>query len=270
MPCTHSPRPSLPAPPRAAVRWFSELLNKLQDDAMFALIGRKIIYNVAWEDPRIDAELLDIGPTDTMLMLTTGGCNVLDMLLEGPAKIVAADLNPRQNALLELKVVCIQELEHEQFFQLFAKSNEALFRELYPRLRVKLSEPAREFWDENAHFFKSVFWSGASGFAAYLMLNIAKALGVGGLIRGGWECNDPVSVGWGGGALGLDGDGACSGVSAVPGGHLLGKRAYNLFFPLPPPEHPTPPQTCATASRWTSSAACTPSTPRASRRCPTC
>ena len=152
---------------------------------MFALIGRQIIYNVAWEDPRIDAELLDIHSDDVMLMLTTGGCNVLDMLLEGPKKIVAADLNPRQNALLELKVVAIQHLEYEQFFQLFAKSNHALFRELYTtRLRPHLSAPAVEFWDANDSFFKSVFWSGASGFAAYLMLNLARALGVGGLIDG--------------------------------------------------------------------------------------
>jgi len=168
------------------------MLNKLQDDAMFALIGRQIIYNVAWEDPRIDAELLDIRPDDVMLMLTTGGCNVLDMLLEGPKKIVAADLNPRQNALLELKLVCIRELEYEQFFQIFAKSNEALFRELYStRLRPKLSAPAVEFWDANKSFFKNVFWSGASGFAAYLMLNLAKVLGVGGLIA---ECRSTKSL----------------------------------------------------------------------------
>jgi len=166
---------------------------------MFALIGRQIIYNVAWEDPRIDAELLDIGADDVILMLTTGGCNVLDMLLEGPKKIVAADLNPRQNALLELKVVAAQNLEYEQFFQLFAKSNEALFRELYAtKLRPSLSAPAREFWDSNQAFFKAVFWSGASGFAAYLVLSIAKVLGVGGLIAGAWAAAEEGRAGSGG------------------------------------------------------------------------
>jgi S-adenosylmethionine-diacylglycerol 3-amino-3-carboxypropyl transferase len=169
--------------------WFRSLLGGLQDKAMFALIGRSIIYNVSWEDPRLDCELLDLGPTDTILMLTSGGCNVLDMLLEGPARVVAADLNPRQNALLELKVVAIKQLTHDQFFQLFAKSNEALFRELYPtHLRPHLSASALEFWDNDGgqRFFKNVMWAGMSGFAAYLMLNICKMLGLRGLFEG--EC----------------------------------------------------------------------------------
>ena len=165
--------------------WVSNVLNKLQDDAMFALIGRSIIYNVAWEDPRIDCELLDLGAKDTIMMLTSAGCNVLDMALEGPEKIVAVDLNPRQNALLELKVVAAKTLSYDQFFALFASSNEALFREVYaPTLRPLLSAPAREFWDENASFFKNLFWSGASGAAAHMMLNLARAMGLGGLIDG--------------------------------------------------------------------------------------
>jgi len=166
-------------------RWFSKLLNDLQDKAMFTMIGNSIIYNVSWEDPRIDHELLDLGATDTILMLTSGGCNVLDMMIEGPAKIVAADLNPRQNALLELKVVCIQNLTHEQFFELFAKSNAPLFRELYQStLRAKLSPFAQEFWDANASFFNNVMWSGMSGFAAKAGINLARLLGLGGLFDG--------------------------------------------------------------------------------------
>ena len=178
-----SPGVSLSSPKMP--RWFSNLLNQLQDKAMFTMIGNSIIYNVSWEDPRLDCELLDLGATDTILMLTSGGCNVLDMMIEGPAKIVAADLNPRQNALLELKVVCIQNLTHEQFFELFAKSNEPLFRELYAsKLRAKLSPFAREFWDANSSFFKNVMWSGMSGFAAKVGLNMARLLGLGPLFDG--------------------------------------------------------------------------------------
>ena len=175
------------APAKKPSSWISNMLNKLQDDAMFSLIGRSIIYNVSWEDPRIDCELLDIGNTDTILMLTSGGCNVLDMALEGAAKVVAADLNPRQNALLELKCVAVKALQYEEFFALFAKSNEALFREVYPtRLRPLLSEPAREFWDENASFFKNLFWSGMSGHAAHMLVTICRAAGLGGLFDGAW------------------------------------------------------------------------------------
>ena len=70
--------------------------------------------NVAWEDPRIDQQLLKLGPDDTLLVLTTGGCNVLDRLIDGPKHIVSADLNVAQNALLELKLACLRVLTHEQ------------------------------------------------------------------------------------------------------------------------------------------------------------
>ena len=36
------------------MRLFSHLQDRLQDAAMDAILRRKIIYNVAWEDPRID------------------------------------------------------------------------------------------------------------------------------------------------------------------------------------------------------------------------
>ena len=39
---------------------------------------RLSVAQVAWEDPRIDGELLQLDADDVVLVLTTGGCNVLD------------------------------------------------------------------------------------------------------------------------------------------------------------------------------------------------
>ena len=61
----------------------------MQDKLMFNLIGNQVIYNISWEDPRIDRALLNLGPDDVMMMLTSAGCNVLDYLLEGPKKIIS-------------------------------------------------------------------------------------------------------------------------------------------------------------------------------------
>ena len=52
---------------------FSKLQDWLQDTVMDAILARKIIYNVAWEDPRVDGKLLKLGAKDRLLMLTTGG-----------------------------------------------------------------------------------------------------------------------------------------------------------------------------------------------------
>ena len=94
----------------AAMGIFARLQDYFQDKTMDAILRRKIIYNVAWEDPRIDGEVLALGEGETILMLTTGGCNVLDRLLDGVAHIVSADLNPCQNALLELKLAAASAL----------------------------------------------------------------------------------------------------------------------------------------------------------------
>jgi hypothetical protein len=120
-------------------------------------------------------------------MLTSGGCNVLDMILEGAKTVVAADLNPRQNALLELKCATIATCSHEEFFTLFGGAgNSALFAELYKnRIRERLGPFARTFWDENgASFFAQPMWSGASGWAAWLLIMIARFFGLGSLIDG--------------------------------------------------------------------------------------
>ena len=166
------------------------MLGDMQDKAMFALIGKAIIYNVSWEDPRLDCEMLNLQPEnkDTILMLTSGGCNVLDMLLEGPAMVVGGDLNPRQNALLELKTVAIKHLTYDQFFAIFAKSDYDTFAKVFPtHLKPHLSEFAAHYWEENKSFFKAVLWSGMSGFAAKMMLNVCTMLGLGGLIES--ECS---------------------------------------------------------------------------------
>ena len=93
---------------------WNDVVGRLQDRVMDYCLRSCIIYNVAWEDPRIDGEVLKIGDEDTMLMLTTGGCNVLDRLLDGAKHIVSVDLNKAQNALLELKLAAARACTHEQ------------------------------------------------------------------------------------------------------------------------------------------------------------
>jgi S-adenosylmethionine-diacylglycerol 3-amino-3-carboxypropyl transferase len=46
---------------------------------MFSLVHQHhLVYNTCWEDPRLDREALAIRPTDTVLVITSAGCNALD------------------------------------------------------------------------------------------------------------------------------------------------------------------------------------------------
>jgi S-adenosylmethionine-diacylglycerol 3-amino-3-carboxypropyl transferase len=155
----------------------------LMDSLMGLFLRNGIIYNVAWEDPRVDGELLQLGPDDRLLVLTTGGCNVLDRLLDGPEHIVAVDLNPAQNALLELKLAAARSLTHDQFFELFGCSNRPLFDSVYrAKVRPLLSAAAAAHWDAHGSFFDDVMYAGAAGTLARALRALASACGLGGLI----------------------------------------------------------------------------------------
>src|SRR5215510_12668370 len=83
--------------------------------------NRNLIYNTCWEDPALDREALALGPADRVVVITSAGCNALDYLLAGAGEVNAVDVNPIQNALLELKVAAARGLDHAAFFDLFGK-----------------------------------------------------------------------------------------------------------------------------------------------------
>lgn len=60
---------------------------------------------------------MHINANDTVLTLTSGGCNALNLLLHGAGHVVSVDCNPAQSSLLELKSTAIQQLEFEDVWQ---------------------------------------------------------------------------------------------------------------------------------------------------------
>ena len=60
---------------------------------------------------------MHINGNDTVLTLTSGGCNGLNLLLHGAGHVVSVDCNPAQSSLLELKATAIQQLEFEDAWQ---------------------------------------------------------------------------------------------------------------------------------------------------------
>ncbi|MCE9598787.1 MAG: BtaA family protein [Spirochaetia bacterium] len=65
-------------------------------------------YNQVWEDYEVDRLALGVQPGQNLLMIASGGCNVLNTLLEDPAKIYALDQNQAQLQLLERKIEAIR------------------------------------------------------------------------------------------------------------------------------------------------------------------
>jgi len=124
--------------------------------------GRNLVYNACWEDPRLDRVALGLCPDDTVLVITSAGCNALDYALDRPKRVFAVDVNHRQNALLELKQAGIRKLEFPDFFQLFGRGSLRNFRRVYQTtLRPMLSARSRKYWDRRTRFFRGHGWRGS-------------------------------------------------------------------------------------------------------------
>ena len=160
-------------------------LNKLLHRGLFRLLhGNKLVYNATWEDPRIDRELLQLGPESRVVTITSAGCNVLDMLLDQPDAIHAIDVNPRQNALLELKTALIRAGDFTDFFHFFGIGSHPAYREVYSKIRNLLSRESAEYWDKKISMFnpravrRSFYWHGTSGLVAWIVNSCAEWIGV--------------------------------------------------------------------------------------------
>jgi S-adenosylmethionine-diacylglycerol 3-amino-3-carboxypropyl transferase len=151
-------------------RWF-DLIHK-----------RSLIYNTCWEDPRCDRQALQLSPDDNLVVITSAGCNALDYVLAGAGTVNTVDMNPRQNALLELKIAGIRHLPFATFFEMFGRGRVRNHREIYETyLRADLTPFAKTFWDKRIEYFKlrprgkTFYYHGSCGFFARAFHNYAAA-----------------------------------------------------------------------------------------------
>ena len=134
-----------------------------------------LVYNTCWEDPRIDRVALDLKPNHNVMVITSAGCNALDYALAGANHVYAVDMNPRQNALLDLKKSAIKNLEYDQFFQMFGHGQLPDYKQVYnDKLRASLPEWSQTYWDKKIKFFRpkkkrTFYFRGSSGSLAWLI-----------------------------------------------------------------------------------------------------
>ncbi|MDR3198199.1 MAG: BtaA family protein [Planctomycetaceae bacterium] len=137
--------------------------------------GNNLVYNTCWEDPRLDKQALNLTPDDNLLVITSAGCNALSYALTGLNHVYAVDMNPRQNALLELKISAIRNLDYETFFQMFGNGQLIGIKGIYQaKLRENLSEWSKKYWDRRIRKYfdgkrKSFYFCGTTGTFARIM-----------------------------------------------------------------------------------------------------
>ncbi len=153
-------------------------LNKLRDKFFEKIHSNNLIYNTCWEDPRVDRQLLGFGPDSKVVMITSAGCNALDYLLDDVASVDCIDMNPKQNALLELKIALFRYGQYPKLFELFGRGavqdEDSIYDLYFNNLRKIMPAFATAYWDKKIYYFsgtgrkKSFYFHGTSGTFAWL------------------------------------------------------------------------------------------------------
>lgn len=158
------------------------MINHLRDWIFKNVHGSNLVYNICWEDPRCDRELMSIQPDSKIVMITSAGCNALDYLLDNPSEINCIDLNSRQNALLEFKKALFQHSSYEELYNYFGDGVHPNAQKVYEeQLKAHIPAYAQEFWDKKISYFtgkgpkKSFYFRGSSGTLAWLFGRYMKA-----------------------------------------------------------------------------------------------
>jgi S-adenosylmethionine-diacylglycerol 3-amino-3-carboxypropyl transferase len=117
---------------------------------------------------------MELDADSSIVMITSAGCNALDYLLDNPASIACIDVNPRQNALLELKQAIFKHGNHELLFAFFGDGRHPDAEKVYrTEIRLHLNEESQAFWDKKIKYFarsepkKSFYYRGTSGSLAW-------------------------------------------------------------------------------------------------------
>jgi S-adenosylmethionine-diacylglycerol 3-amino-3-carboxypropyl transferase len=118
-------------------------------ERLFTLAFNKLVYAQIWEDPVIDLEALALDADSRMVVIASGGCNMMSYLTAGPAHIAAVDLNHAHVALNRLKLAAAMHLpSHAEFHRFFGRGDDAGNVENYRLyLRHRLDEATRTYWD---------------------------------------------------------------------------------------------------------------------------
>jgi S-adenosylmethionine-diacylglycerol 3-amino-3-carboxypropyl transferase len=186
---TAAPRRATAARLAAAVHRNKMLSREGVLERIFTLAFRGLVYPQIWEDPAIDLEALKIRPTDHVLAIGSGGCNILNYLTADPARISAIDLNGAHIALLRLKLCALRHLpDYDAFFRFFGAADSRGNLVAYEHyVRPHLDLISRRYWERRTLAGRRRIESFAHNFYRYGLLG--RCIGAGHLLARLYGCN---------------------------------------------------------------------------------
>ena len=105
----------------------------------------RIRYAQVWEDADILVEALRPQRGEIVVSIGSAGDNCLALLAEGPARVIAVDLNPAQLACIRLRKAALAALSHEEYLQLMGSRPSSRREVLLTRCAARLDEADQAF-----------------------------------------------------------------------------------------------------------------------------
>jgi S-adenosylmethionine-diacylglycerol 3-amino-3-carboxypropyl transferase len=106
----------------------------------------KLLFGMSWEDPDSDRRALELQPGNTLVTISSGGCNTLGFLADDPGTIYAVDINASQSYLLELKCAAVRAFECNDLHAFLGVAPSKCRLEMFESIRRDLSKSALEYW----------------------------------------------------------------------------------------------------------------------------
>jgi S-adenosylmethionine-diacylglycerol 3-amino-3-carboxypropyl transferase len=120
-----------------------------------------LIFTLNWEDPESDVKAIGMKAGQTLLTITSGGCNTLNFLVHDPEIIYAVDINQAQTYLMEFKIAAIKNLNHHDFISLLGLRECEDRLTLFSKIQHDLSKEAKSFWNSNIKLIrKGILFNG--------------------------------------------------------------------------------------------------------------
>lgn len=138
--------------PARASRLFGRVTSPVAMPARTTLGGARtdrLFFAQVREDPMLELEALAPSASDTVVVVSSGGCTALSLLGAGAGRVVAVDLNMTQNHLVELKAAAVSRLDPAGAIAFLGGQPSTGGQRLaqYSELRDALTPRARAHWD---------------------------------------------------------------------------------------------------------------------------
>ena len=128
------------------------------------LFRRAFVYNILFEDTRVDEAFLDLDEDSRVLAISGAGCGVANHLSANPRRVDAVDINRHHLALTALKVEASRRLRsHQELYELLGRGRHDDPAARVGELAAGLPGWMRRYWRRHHRVFRrSMIQSGVT------------------------------------------------------------------------------------------------------------